>query len=565
MIKSNLIIKIFVLVVAFLFSIVAFGQINGDYQTRATGNWNANSTWQVYNGGSWVNCVAGDYPGAIASTATVYITGNFTVSITANVPNSIGALIFVGAAATNIVQFSGAFNLDVAGQITINPPTTNGNNNGIFVNTGFVTCTSVTSSNSGNNGRDCKVGIGAGGILTVNGNIAMGNDANRNDITFTGAGTLNVTGNLTTGQLTCVAGSTINIGGTLTPAAFTVSTSTVNFNGSDQTIPTYTYNNLSASGSGLKSLPNGDLSVNGNLSVSNSTLVFTAAAARILTVGGDLSGNGTIDMSPGNRTHTLRLGGASNSIGTLTTSSAASTVNFNRAGDQTVFANSNYRNLTISGSGVKTLAGNATIAENLNISAAAATLNLGTVASAVNVTGTLTASGGFNFGTTTDKTVTVSNNFTLAATGLVNMSGSTNHKLYLRGGTNTYTAGGVFTGGADNQTVYYDADLAQVVMGINYNNLVISNSNASSVNPRIKTLAAASAISGNLSVDGVSGAQTTFAIGNYIVSVGNNFSVNNYGTTTLGNQNFTVTGQTTINPFASLTDGGGGQTYSLVL
>jgi len=73
----------------------------------------------------------------------------------------------------------------------------------------------------------------------------MGTTANRNDITFTGAGTLTVTGDLTTGQLTCVDNSTINIGGALSPSAFTISTSTINFNGAAQNIPFYTYYNLS--------------------------------------------------------------------------------------------------------------------------------------------------------------------------------------------------------------------------------------------------------------------------------------------------------------------------------
>jgi len=114
-------------------------------------------------------------------------------------------------------MFSGSNNLNVTGAITINPPTSNGNNNGIYVNSGFVTCTSLTSINGGNPNRDCKVAISTGGILTVNGDITMGTTANRNDITFTGAGILTVTGNLTTGQLTCVDNSTINIGGALIP------------------------------------------------------------------------------------------------------------------------------------------------------------------------------------------------------------------------------------------------------------------------------------------------------------------------------------------------------------
>ena len=220
-----------------LIPLVTWGQVDGDYQTIATGNWNDNNTWEVYNSGAWNPCGVGDYPGATPGALTVYITGGSTVSVTADITNNISALNFAGNNATNNVQFSGSYNLNITGAITINPPTSNDNNNGIYVNSGFVTCTSLTSSNSGNPNRDCKVVISTGGILTVNGDITMGEDDKRNDITFTGAGTLTVTGDLTTGQLTCVDNSTINIGGALIPDDFTISTSTINFNGAAQTIP----------------------------------------------------------------------------------------------------------------------------------------------------------------------------------------------------------------------------------------------------------------------------------------------------------------------------------------
>jgi len=291
--------SLLVIISLILLSRVTLGQVDGDYQTRATGNWNDNNTWQVRSGGTWV---AGDYPGAAAGALTVYITGGRTVSVTADVPNSIGALTFAGNGASNIVQYSGAFILDITGAITINPPTSNNNNNGIYVNSGFVTCTSLTSGNSTKDNRDCKVAI-SDGILTVNGNIVMEKDQDRSDITFSGAGTLNVTGNLTTGQLACVNNSTINIGGVLDPDAFTISTSTVNFNGAAQNIPFYSYYNLYTSNGGIKTLADINYTVTGNLQISNSTLAFTSAQARTLTVAGDLSGNGTIDMSTGNVTH----------------------------------------------------------------------------------------------------------------------------------------------------------------------------------------------------------------------------------------------------------------------
>ncbi len=359
MLKPNLIFKTYSLVAALVFSLSAAGQVNGDYQTRNSGNWNANTTWQVRSGGAWVDCMAGDYPGSAPGTGTVNITGSRTVTVTADVPNTIASLEIEGESGFNIVQFSGAYVLNVAGTIAINPPSAAANNyNGLFLNSGIVTCSSLTSSNSNNPNRKCRVVISSG-TLSVNGNITMGNDAGRNDLTFSGAGTLNVTGNLTTGQLAGSDNSIINVGGAFTPSAFTAGTSTVNYNGGNQNIGAHVYFSLHATNSGVKILPNIDITVNGELNVSNSTLAFTASQPRSLSVAGNLSGNGTINMSAGNLTHTLNLSGAFNTIGTLTTGTSASTVNYNREGDQTVFASPSYRNLTISGSGNKTLQGDA--------------------------------------------------------------------------------------------------------------------------------------------------------------------------------------------------------------
>ncbi len=368
MIKPGLICKTFLLVTFLIVTLAGKGQADGDYRTRATGNWNSNLTWQVRSGGAWVNCSAGDYPGAAAGAGTVTIVGGRTVSVTADIPNPIGNLAFTGETVSNIVQFSGEYVLDISGAISINPPTGVGalRINGIYVNSGSVSCSSLTSSNSGHNNRDCRVLI-SDGTLTVNGNISMGDNVNRNDITFSGSGTLNVTGNLTTGQLTGSDNSVINVGGSFTPTAFTAGTSTVNYYGTNQNIGAHAYYNLYTSNSGIKTLPNVDVVVNGDLNIANSTLAFTTTLARALSVSGNLSGNGTIDMSSGNRTHTLNLGGASNTIGTLTTGTAASTINYNRAGDQAVFASQNYRNLTISGGGDKTLQGNVTLNSGLTM------------------------------------------------------------------------------------------------------------------------------------------------------------------------------------------------------
>ena len=69
------------------------------------------------------------------------------------------------------------------------------------------------------------------------------------------------------------------------------------------------------------------------------------------------------------------------------------------------------------------------------------------------------------------KYVTVNGNFSLNSGGL-DMSGSGNNKLFLRGASNTYAAG-TFTPGISGQLVTYDGDLAQTIMPLTYRNLTI--------------------------------------------------------------------------------------------
>ncbi|MCX6303330.1 MAG: hypothetical protein NTW82_14240, partial [Bacteroidia bacterium] len=80
-------------------------------------------------------------------------------------------------------------------------------------------------------------------------------------------------------------------------------------------------------------------------------------------------------MSPGAFNHALNLSGATNTIGTLTTDADATTVTYNRAGDQTVFASPNYRNLTVSGGGNKVIQGNVTVSRVLTLNTGIVRLN----------------------------------------------------------------------------------------------------------------------------------------------------------------------------------------------
>jgi hypothetical protein len=89
----------------------AWGQTNGDYRTRAAGNWNAYTTWQVYND-AWVNCAAGNYPGATpgAGIVTIRATHNVTLNVNATIS---GLEINANLTATTnrTLNITGTFNL----------------------------------------------------------------------------------------------------------------------------------------------------------------------------------------------------------------------------------------------------------------------------------------------------------------------------------------------------------------------------------------------------------------------------------------------------------------------
>lgn len=97
-----------------------YGQTNGDYQSRATGNWNSNLTWQKYSGGAWANCGAGDYPGATTGAGTVTVRPSHTVTFNATPAYSIGGLII-----QSNLSYNGTYTLTVTGDFSISAGTLN--------------------------------------------------------------------------------------------------------------------------------------------------------------------------------------------------------------------------------------------------------------------------------------------------------------------------------------------------------------------------------------------------------------------------------------------------------
>jgi len=251
------------------------------------------------------------------------------------------------------------------------------------------------------------------------------------------------------------------------------------------------------------------------VTLSNSSLTLTILA------GNSLSASSNLMLTSG----TLNTEAAFPTVsGTITI--AGGTVGYTGAGDQTVAALA-YNDLTISGGGTKTLAGNITIAGNLTISGG--TLDLGT--SAANRTSTggtlslpsgatllLGGSGGGISGSNFPNnytTVTLSGSVefngagaqTIPAFSYNNLTSSSNGARTLAS-SGTIGIAGTFTPGTNSYTVTgstmdYNGSAAQSVAAMAYNNLTFSNAGT-------KTVAAGTTqIAGNFTFSGAAVADAT--------------------------------------------------------
>ncbi len=388
------------------------------YYSRASGNWNTNTTWSLTVGGSAVGSgifpVAGDI---------VNITGGRTVTVTANA--ACATIVFPSNNNNNnTLTINSGITLVVSGTITI--PRANSNRlNTVTVGSGILTAANIAFTNGGTGVRH-SVTISTG-TVSVTGDITGSTGNTSGTISFSGAGLL-------------VVGGTIfnSSDGTLT----TFTGSTVEYNKSgNQTLGNFTYSNLTLSGSGTKTTAgvtvNGIFSMEGTASASaaptygsSSTLQYKGSSAQVTGIefpASSFSGstikinnsNGvTLNATKNIGTKTLTIGDiVSNSIfedggyqltstGTINLTSgtymlgsavtatafpAFGTRNFSSsgfvdysAGVTQVVSSITYLNLTISGAGGATTAGDITVTGILNLSAANPSATQGTLHTGAN-------------------------------------------------------------------------------------------------------------------------------------------------------------------------------------
>ena len=110
-------IGLFFLLFTFGSIIQLFGQVSGDYRSKATGVWNANTTWEKYTN-QWADALPGDYPGKSSTAGTVTIRSGFNGTLNVNAACN-ELIIGTGANVTSILTFNINTVLTVSGDVTL--------------------------------------------------------------------------------------------------------------------------------------------------------------------------------------------------------------------------------------------------------------------------------------------------------------------------------------------------------------------------------------------------------------------------------------------------------------
>ena len=489
----------------------------GDYRYAvADAAWDLATTWAATSGGT-----AG---ASVPVSGTIVFIGEAsarTVTIPAGVAAVCGNLTmgnYSAATAATLTMAGAGSSLSVGHDLVMNRPNATATS-AINVNVGTLTVEGqlmLANSDLTPNASATlinQVNITTGTVTTRD-LMFNGQAAAQSAVVFSGAGTLNISGDLTFGYIL----------GTLTP-----STGTVNFTGAAQTVPyisSVTYNNLGLSGSGTKTLSAAMTSVN------NLTLSGTASASTLanLAVGGTLTvGTGTTLTTGTN--FTLGVTGATSVTGTLTLAGTGDktftgdvTVNTGGVWNETGIAAINYAgSLANNGTTFTALSGVHTFSGTSKTISGTSEISIANVA----LTGTYTNSG----------TLTVSTALS-GAGGLTNGNGSTG-TLNL-GGTSAITT---FSAALAGNTVNYTG-AGQTLRVTAYHHLKLSGG--------AETFGTITTVAGNLTLSGAATATTgaNLAIGG-ILDIGTGTTFTTGADFTLG-----VTGATSVTGTLSLANTG---------
>jgi hypothetical protein len=190
------------LFVLMLMTSFASAQAIGDYRSNnaATFNWDADASWQRWNGAAWVAPTgAQGYPGETAASiaGTVTIQNGHTVTANTDVTtNDLGNLILQGSGRIN---FNSNIDIDVTGALTMDGTsqiTGSGTSRTLDVGSLVIPATAT-------NARITQIQL-----------RVLINDAN--DVTKNGSATINGLLNMSSTTSTVNGATAVNLGGTLT-------------------------------------------------------------------------------------------------------------------------------------------------------------------------------------------------------------------------------------------------------------------------------------------------------------------------------------------------------------
>ncbi len=227
--------KKLLLVICFFILITSssLGQSVGDYRSIASTNWNLSTTWQTYDGTSWI--AAASSPSAASGTITIQSPN--IVSISVSFSNS--ASIVINSGGTLQTNAAIALTNNLIGLIT---------NNGILTNSATLATGSIINNGSiNNNSTFTNNGIFSNTLTLNNATGATITQASANAFTNSSTGTIN-----NIGTITINAFKTISNNGTITNSGTINTTGALN-NGAGSfykhnfisavgTIPTATWN-----------------------------------------------------------------------------------------------------------------------------------------------------------------------------------------------------------------------------------------------------------------------------------------------------------------------------------
>jgi hypothetical protein len=261
----------------------------------------------------------------------------------------------------------------------------NNNNSGLFVFTGTGTKTISNSDDFGTIEVDNSE-------LTLQATSSLGI---MYDLRVS-AGTLDLSINSADresagGTLTVADGATLRIGGTGSfPGNYSThaigSTSTFNYDGTNQTVANESYGNLIMSGSGTKTLPSSSMTIAGDFTISGTA---SSTARADLTIGGDF----TIDAgtSFNGASYTIQVGGNFTANGTFTPGTSTLTID----GTNSTVSADTVNNLIVSNSNGAALARSEVVKNTLSL--AGGRLRLGACNLTIAPTGAVTSASSSNY------------------------------------------------------------------------------------------------------------------------------------------------------------------------